>query len=469
MQTSGTSITENVSDHLSVEVRKLIGVQTVRQRFDMEVYSMHQLVKSAQISRGVTTQMQQLAKEIGYDRRQRAERAVRQLDEQLRDGLDRVMESEHGVATIDATDPARAVIPPEVLVVHRLDQVGSSRIADFQRGLEDACGGDPATVAYAISYFHWFQREDPMNVLRRSLLPILVSDFEEFLAGLIRIHSLSSVEQTASMDDALEKAIKKGKATITGNTQKSVDAVAKLIDLKIDILIGEDWQRVCEIFARRNAIIHGDTRVDATYLRRITGQTSTPPSLGSVLVCDEAYSENAIGLLERLADLLAVAFAASLAPGLDELADFTMKPVFRALQAKCWSEAKFMADAVFQDMPDNHQHHELRVNRWMARKMLAGDDLRELDEEIRAWSPPAGTPKFALAKAILLEDENGAVDALKKCRLSVPPMIAELNDWPLIDYMCQRSERFKKEFVLARFGRPIRQSTPNQHRKRQRR
>jgi hypothetical protein len=188
-----------------------------------------------------------------------------------------------------------------------------------------------------------------------------------------------------------------------------------------------------------------------------------------VLVCDEAYSENAIGLLERLADLLAVAFAASLAPGLDELADFTMKPVFRALQAKCWSEAKFMADAVFQDMPDNHQHHELRVNRWMARKMLAGDDLRELDEEIRAWSPPAGTPKFALAKAILLEDENGAVDALKKCRLSVPPMIAELNDWPLIDYMCQRSERFKKEFTVTRFRPPARQARPNQHRKRQRR
>jgi hypothetical protein len=462
------SVTGIDGDRLSVGVRRLIGIQTARQRLDTELYSMRQLVKSMQISKSVPAEMRQLAKEIGDDRRRQAERAARQLDQQLRDDLDRVSEGEKGVATVDAADPSRVVIPPEVLVVYRLDQVGSSRIAEFQRDLEDACDGDPAAVYYAISYFHWIKREDPMNVLRRSLLPILVSDFEEFLAALVRVRYLSSVVQSASIYDDVEKAVKMGKDVVSGGTQEWCNAVAEMIDLRINTLIGKDWERICEIFARRNAIIHADGRVDTRYLGRIAGQTSAQPSLGSVLVCDEDYSDDAIQLLEGLADVLAVAFAARLTPGVDGLPDFAMQPVFRALQAEHWSQAKFMADAGLQDMPDDHLHHELRVNRWMARKMLAGENQGELHEEIEVWSPPTGSSKFALAKSILLEDENGAVNALKECGATGQAAIAKLKGWPLVVYMCQQSEWFKKEFDLACFGRHKKQVQPSRRKTKRR-
>lgn len=458
MQEGHISVTENVTDHLSVEVRRLIGVQTLRQQFDMEVDSMRQLVRSVRVNQQKPVHIRELAKEIGEIRERKGERAAQQLDREITVNLDQVIASGQTSDGSEGIEGADVGVPLELVVALRLDQIGDSRIGEIINRFQEACGGDAAVATYASYYFHWLKREDPVNTLRRSILPILVADFEEFLAGLVRVHCLSRGEWRSPFD-ALREVTKKGRRAIGGYPQNWSDEISKLVGLQVDTIIGKDWYQVNEIFARRHAIAHAGGRVDLKYRERTRSESEPALPLQSILTCDGPYLENAISLFERLTDLLAVTFAAELAPGMEALVDFALVPIFRTLQSKRWAEAKFMADLVANDMPFDHQYHELRVNRWMASEMLINDEPEELDElreQIRAWSPPPESPRYELAKAILLDDERIAITSLKDWFELEQPSMPQLRGWPLMDYMRNRSKQFDREFVLLSHRNPER-------------
>jgi len=460
MSSNQGPVEDSPTDHLPVELHRVIMIQSLRQRFDMEIDSMRQLVRSVRVSQQKPVHIRELAKEIGEIRQRKGERAAQLFDREITVNLDQVIASGQTSGGPEEIEVADVGVPLELVVALRLDQIGDYRIGELINRFQEACGGDAAVATYASYYFYWLKREDPVNTLRRSILPILVADFEEFLAGLVRVHCLSSGEWRSPVD-ALREATKKGRKAIEGYPQNWSDAISKLVGLHVDKILGKDWYQVNEIFARRHAIAHAGGRVDQKYRDRTRSESEPALPLQSILTCDGPYLENAISLFERLSDLLAVTFAAELAPGIDALVDFALGPIFRTLQSKRWAEAKLMADWVAKDMPFDHQYHELRVNRWMASEMLINDELEELDElreQIRAWSPPQGSPRYELAKAILLDNERIAITSLKDWFGLEQPSVPQLRAWPLIDYMRNRSKQFDREFALLSHRNPERKS-----------
>ncbi len=443
MQPSTTEVEAHDGKRLSVEVRRLTGVFTASQRFGMQITAMRQLLKTAKADATPPPQMRELAKQLGKVRKERLEAVGETLRRKLEDKFEGLAVSDSSNARSDSNATVMQPVPLELFMAYRLDQIGLSGLAAIQSELEDGCGGDQTAIAYVILYLEWKWCEEPLDVLRRALLPILVSAFEEFLAALLRIHNLCGTNAT------VESAIKYANKVIGGSPQKWCKAIAEIIDLKVDIAMDERWSQASEVFARRNAIIHADGKVDTKYLEQTAGQ-QRQPSLGSPLVCDETYNNRALALLEGLADLLVVGFSTHFAPSTNEAAEFSMARVVRALSRRHWRDALYMADAVLDGLPLDHQHHELRVNRWMALKELGECDQTDLRGEINRWSPPDNEPRYRLAKACLLDDDKGAIDAFEECRSSATSEAGELMSWPLVEVMCKGSGEFKKATLIAK-------------------
>ncbi|WP_298339230.1 hypothetical protein [Ferrimicrobium sp.] len=408
----------------------------------MKTESIRELLKPNKYSQDMPHDLKELARELDGQRKLKAEHAARELDRKVTALLVREPEGDRLDLESDGVD--NVAIPLELFVVLAVDHMGQPQLRELIEEFGRACGNDPATITYGTYYFQWLKREDPADTLRRAILPILVADFEELIAGLVRVYHLSE-----NME--LPNAVKKGHKATEGPPKTWSDKVLSLVDLDVPQLLGEDWLSVFELFARRHTIIHQGGRADDKYCCYLRAQGIDPPPVGSSLVCDQSYLDSAISIFERLADLLAVTFAAKLAPGEEALADFANRAVVRALHESRWNEADLMAGLVVVGFPDDHQHHRIRINRWMAKKMLSTDDAeqqRELREEIQRWGPPPGQPDYRLAKSILLEDERAAIDALEECLNSRQLSIVELRSWPLIEFMNESSEGFRKAFEV---------------------
>ena len=448
-----------VSDlgRFSVAGRRVMAIQSAGQFLDMQMVSVRQLM-DAQVRTRKLDQMQELAAHLGRRRAATAERAA----EKLADRVDRELE---GLAAAETNQPEKAAladqgvpIPLELLVVIRTDQIGPSAMAELSRDLTQACSGDQAAINYAVAYLHWMKREDPHDVLRRALLPIMVSRFEDFLASIIRVHWLSSTRETGDNDHLVGLANTAASAVVSKTPQKWASDIANRTDLVIGKVMQVRWHGVCEVFARRHAIIHAGDRFDADYQKRM-GSPSNAPALGSHIRCSENYVSAALENLEGLADLIAVAFASSLAPGTDEGANFASEPVLRALQGEHWRDAEFLANHALSHLPDEHQHHELRVNRWMAESQLGEVDAERHRRDIAAWVPPGDQPATSW-RAILLGDAQAAIGALDQL---TPTEFMSVKTWPLVRSMCKTSPAFERYFNLTRStGRgPSKQHRPS--------
>jgi hypothetical protein len=204
--------------------------------------------------------------------------------------------------------------------------------------------------------------------------------------------------------------------------------------LKLDLRdLIKQWPRLMEVVARRNAYVHAGGRVDRRYLDRLP-PTLPKPELGALLASDTAYLNAALDLLEFGGMTVAIAWLGHFAPSSPGLAQVAEIYVFRALQAKCWTEAVQMATIALTGHGPDHELNELRVNLWMARREL-DDDWPGLRSEIVAWTPPPDDPRYHLAKAALLLDERAVLTTLREAASRGDQLPLEVADWPLLTRM----------------------------------
>ena len=86
-------VEDSPTEHLPVELHRVIMIQTLRQRFDMEIDSMRQLLRSSRVSQQKPVHIRELAKEIGEIRQRKGEDAAQQLDREITVHLDQVSAS----------------------------------------------------------------------------------------------------------------------------------------------------------------------------------------------------------------------------------------------------------------------------------------------------------------------------------------------------------------------------------------
>jgi hypothetical protein len=216
------------------------------------------------------------------------------------------------------------------------------------------------------------------------------------------------------------------------------------LDLNIQGL-GGDWHEFCLVLARRNVLIHNNDRVDEKYLER-TPWIQPPSDVGTPLVTDEAYASKSFAALQTKAEALTVAVLTQLIPHSEDLGSLVVNLSYDALRQERWQDVVTMTSTLLDAQPPDHQLHEVRINRWMAKKKLHDD----VSDEMAAWTPPADNSRVTLGLAALRGQTDATLIALRKCEQEGDD-VRRLAEWPVLVDLGRRNHRILQE--LQRYHR----------------
>jgi hypothetical protein len=215
--------------------------------------------------------------------------------------------------------------------------------------------------------------------------------------------------------------------------------------MKIDVPdLAPEWLDICEVFARRNAIVHASARVDQEYLNRCSG---TDLELGNSLDVDASYMRDALEKFESLGVCLGVLWYASLVPKGPEPANLAAPYIYRHLELGQWQEALTMSQAVFEGRDPADQPVEVRVNWWMARRE-AGEGLEGIKPEVEAWVLPEDDPDYEIARAALLFDGR-RFRQLIEGKAASSGLSSRVRKWPLVTAMLDRDPKLKALLLIS--------------------
>jgi hypothetical protein len=320
-----------------------------------------------------------------------------------------------------------------------------------------ACGDDSGAVRYGIAHVQWKNGTLPSTKLATALVPALVSEFQRLLGALYRqwltmnqgavqnrTVTLEEISIYASNDDLIRKTIDEKIADLLkGAPQKWADQFKR--DMKIDVPdLAPEWLDICEVFARRNAIVHASARVDQEYLNRCSG---TDLELGNSLDVDASYMRDALEKFESLGVCLGVLWYASLVPKGPEPANLAAPYIYRHLELGQWQEALTMSQAVFEGRDPADQPVEVRVNWWMARRE-AGEGLEGIKPEVEAWVLPEDDPDYEIARAALLFDGR-RFRQLIEGKAASSGLSSRVRKWPLVTAMLDRDPKLKALLLIS--------------------
>ncbi len=119
---------------------------------------------------------------------------------------------------------------------------------------------------------------------------------------------------------------------------------------------------------------------------------------------------------------------------------------YDALRQERWQDVVTMTSTLLGAQPPDHQLHEVRINRWMAKKKLHDD----VSDEMAAWTPPADNSRVTLGLAPLRGQTEATLIALRKCEQEGED-VRRLAEWPVIADLGRRNHRILQE--LQRYHR----------------
>lgn len=349
----------------------------------------------------------------------------------------------------------------EYIVAALTMKVTRDRVQEFWRMVAVA-DEDPDGTRYAMLWLQWKYAPPLPDRLATALLPTLTAAFEEVLGAIFRlrlnvhpgevkekriaIKTLSLYEpgdlQLRAIDDKVRELIRKSPAGWADQTQR---------DIQLDVrTTGLHWEQLEEVFARRDVLVHAGGRVDAQYMERTH---SSDAELGQSLFCDEEYFAAALSALDETAQFLVAAYFAKLTTTGPDPAELAATLILRFLQGKRWDDALRLAEIVLSGRDIDKVSAEVRVNWWMARRET-GEGVDGIREEVEGWSPPNGEARYRLAKAALLFDDNRVRRILQEQHRGAKPLGPIVEDWPLIEVMCDRHPNLRSLLTARPPTRP---------------
>jgi hypothetical protein len=439
------------------EIICLLG-QSALLRFTEDLEGYRELLKLAH-DRDRNRRRPRSLDEVGRDLRAEQRRVVEKAISAVPDDL---LQSLEAAASEEPPNPEgkRHPYSYEQLVVGAILQIGKSKYEEVVQPLVAACKGDQRALAYGLAFLRW-KHKIHADQLAKAVIPIAVSGFESFFAELLRtwylLHrqkfteSEKKVEQGkllayATKDDQLRFVIDEQVAEILRQSPQDWQNRLRSDELDLNIQgLGGDWHEFCLVLARRNVLIHNDDRVDERYLERAPW-IQPPPDVGTPLATDEAYASKAFAALQTKAEALTVAVLTQLIPHSEDLGSLVVNLSYDALRQERWQDVVTMTSTLLDAQPPDHQLHEVRINRWMAKKKLHDD----VSDEMAAWMPPADNSRVTLALAALRGQTEATLIALRKCEQEGED-VRRLAEWPVLVDLGRRNHRILQE--LQRYHR----------------
>ena len=397
--------------------------------------------------------------EVGRDLPPQQRRAVEKAISAIPDDLQQSLEAASAHDDSPSPNGKRHPYSYGQLVVGSILQIGKSKYEELLQPFIAACEGDERALAYGFAFLRW-KHKNYANQLAKAVVPMAVSGFEGFFAELLRTWYLLHQQKLTESD----KQVKQGKllayASIDDQLRFVIDEQIEEtlnqpphvwqtrfrrddLDLNVEGL-GGDWQEFCGALARRNVVIHNDDRVDEKYLER-TPWIQPPPEIGTLLGTDEDYAVKVLSVLRAKAEALTVAVLTQLIPHSEYLESLVVNLSYDALRQERWRDVVTMTQTLLDTQPQDHQFHEVRINRWMAKLKLHDD----VSDEIASWTPPTGNSRVELGFAALSGNGDGTLIALRKCEKEGLDM-RRLTEWPVLDDLAKRDRRVVQEIQRCR-------------------
>ncbi len=363
------------------------------------------------------------------------------------------LESASGSDAVGARTPARYPVALEQFVALMAMHMPPEQLEDASRRLTEAGKGDPDTMRYALGYLQWRYSLSPTVRFASAVLPTVVAAFEERLGAIFRLRltlhpdevadraiKIATLDRYGTTDDLKRRAIDEKVRTLLAKGPSGWKERVRS-DTHVDLATtGLDWGRIVEVVARRHVLVHASGRIDERYL---LSTATNQGRLGEALVCDESYFNSALDLLSEALQLVAIAYLANLTrvePAPTELASTLLLDY---LKQRRWADALRLASMVLDGRDTESIPPEVRVNWWMARRE-SGEGAEGIRSEVTSWDPPASTPRYRVAKAALLFDDNGVRRVLQEEGARSNPLGTTVADWPLIVSMCDRQPSLRR-------------------------
>ncbi len=421
------------------------------------------------VSRGLLTQVSRVSTDPPDSVRQASKslsgQVRRDLDQRVDSALEMIPELlERAQDGMLAQLPAGKV---DMSAVHHpvsTDEVGAvagylARTAALDERMAEVFGDhlrDPLAAAYIQARTQEVSRRDlPGRLLGTALLPIVISEFEEFLKALLRVGLRLHPNALGALPDIPRELLskygdladlqrwqldKKANDTLSGTPEDWRKAIQKW--MKLDFADqGASWAAIVEAIQRRHAIVHNGGRADEKYVKVVGPGKVTE---GQILACDAGYLRAVFLEFEALALSLSVRWVTKLRHSDRELYPPMVRRVVEHFEAAGqWEKALHILDACLEQSLSDDEREVYQINKWFCLQELGQQDEAMLGS-IYGYTPSLAQMK--MARAALLRDEPAALQVMREVNAQAKPALLkrQMREDPLFQRFIRENPRIKK-------------------------
>ncbi|MFD5366571.1 hypothetical protein [Streptomyces sp. NPDC127103] len=355
-------------------------------------------------------------------RKRDSERRGRLVFEALRDAAGRDVVENWENDWKGRSKAAIQSLADEAELKKELDRIESDALDKLMEMIE-SLGENTSSLNVAVQQSKL--RPKPEELIYRAILVSAVSAFEGAMASAYRAilsakpeevmsgtkeFSLADLARFSSISDAFSDAVERRvDAALRGGLE---DWAAVFIKFNIHFQqIATDWGATTEVFMRRNAYIHTQGKVNATYASKV----ASSPAKGEPLPLDEEYLREAISRIMTLGTLVMSRVQQTLQPeGSLTAVGIPYLYMDELMRLGYWQGVRdICANLKGLDVRLDLKF-ELRFTHWLARKKLTG--VQSIRKEVESLDVTALKPQFGFKKAILLDDWDSAMTLLSEAR-----------------------------------------------------
>ncbi|WP_045823223.1 hypothetical protein [Williamsia herbipolensis] len=188
-----------------------------------------------------------------------------------------------------------------------------------------------------------------------------------------------------------------------------------------------------EVFLRRNNIVHAGGLVNETYLTRLPEGIVHRPKLNDRLRVNRKYLQGACELILAVGYAAFAHFVTYYEGNQEEPADvdgLIANHSYRLLERSHDSAVDEYVRCVEAVCSDQDYRRVMMVNRWVALKRAGKKVFRD---EVTEWDVTRLPRRFELARRVLLDEYDAAIDLANDLVARNELMIEDWHTWPLLD------------------------------------
>jgi hypothetical protein len=306
-----------------------------------------------------------------------------------------------------------------------------TKLVDFSRIVEKyvVAAKDPPTdkmdeSAYLLTYLRYRGSSPWAPTVLRALFVTAVSSVEPIVSRFVQL-VLQHQDPTRFPSLASEELDEAARKLCFGPPSKWRTA---LVDELGIAAAGRavDWPALEALWEDRNVLIHRGGLVD----QRHSNKTGT--EVGTVVLPTAERVREVADVVAGIRYGLSVAVWDYLSPGAGAfMVSQDAILVIDFLRSERWALADALARVEMSFATDEVTVATARVNHWLA--VQQGTDLEATRTELEAWDLTNLPARFAMAKSILLGEDEKALEQLRHLREAGEVTAAEVMEWPIFD------------------------------------